>query len=48
MWVITMYTQNNVKMFEFATEREARDALRNMEGKLILTEVIYFNDPVLV
>lgn len=48
MWVITMYTEESIKIFEFDTEKEARDALRKMHGKMILTQVIYFNDPCFV
>ena len=35
----------NISMFEFETEKEAREALKNLEGYKILTEVIYFSDP---
>ena len=45
MWVITRYLDSNVSMFEFETEEEAREALKNMKGYTILSEVVYFNDP---
>jgi hypothetical protein len=32
-------------MFEFETEEEAREALKNMKGCKVLSEVVYFNDP---
>jgi hypothetical protein len=33
-------------MFEFNTEKEAREVLKNMKGGCkILSEVVYFNDP---
>jgi hypothetical protein len=32
-------------MFEFNTEKEAREVLKNMKGCKILSEVVYFNDP---
>lgn len=48
MWVITLHSEESIKIFEFSTEREARDAMLDMGGNLILTEVIYFNDPCFV
>ncbi|MDP4084466.1 MAG: hypothetical protein Q8934_07590 [Bacillota bacterium] len=45
MWVITRYLDLTISMFEFETEEEAREALKNMKGTKILTEVVYFNDP---
>jgi hypothetical protein len=47
MWVITRYIDSNITMFEFETEKEAREALKNIDGHKILTEVIYFDDPCL-
>jgi hypothetical protein len=47
MWVITVYSRNNTTMFEFDTEREARQAFENIQGCKILSEVVYFNDPCL-
>jgi hypothetical protein len=45
MWVLTVYsTQNNITMFEFNSEMEAREALLKESGCKILSEVIYFND----
>jgi len=31
-------------MFEFDTEKEAREGLKKFQGCKILTEVIYYND----
>lgn len=45
MWIITHYVGSDFSMFEYETEAEAREVLKNMEGYNILTEVIYFNDP---
>ncbi|MCM3161452.1 hypothetical protein [Metabacillus litoralis] len=47
MWVITRYAKGKIFMYECNTEREARELLKNIEGNKILSEVIYFNDPVL-
>ncbi|MET3319502.1 hypothetical protein ACFY5J_18630 [Peribacillus butanolivorans] len=48
MWVITVYSRNNYKIFEFDTEKEAKEAFEGIKGYKILTEVIYFNDYDLV
>ncbi|MED3690795.1 hypothetical protein P4534_18670 [Peribacillus butanolivorans] len=48
MWVITVYSRNNYKIFEFDTEKEAKEAFKGIKGYKILTEVIYFNDYDLV
>jgi hypothetical protein len=45
MWVITRYEGSNISMYEFETEVEAKEALKNMSGCTILSEVIYYNDP---
>jgi ArsR family metal-binding transcriptional regulator len=45
MWVITVYSNSNITMFEFDTEKEAREAFKNIQGDKILSEVVYFNDP---
>jgi hypothetical protein len=47
MWVITVYSKENTTMYEFDTEREAKEVFRNIGGCKILSEVIYFNDPSL-
>ncbi|MDR7075996.1 hypothetical protein J2Y03_000999 [Neobacillus niacini] len=48
MWILTVYsTQNNIKMFEFDSEVEAREALLKEPGCKVLSEVIYFNDDCL-
>jgi hypothetical protein len=31
-------------MFEFGTEKEAKEAFAKIQGYKILTEVVYFND----
>jgi ArsR family metal-binding transcriptional regulator len=45
MWVITVYSKGNITMFELDTEKEAREAFKNIKGYKILSEVVYFNDP---
>ncbi|MDQ0879049.1 hypothetical protein [Peribacillus sp. V2I11] len=44
MWVITIHSKNGIKMFEFTSEKEAREKFEVIEGCKILSEVIYFND----
>ena len=48
MWVITIHSINGIKMFEFTTEKEAREKFEVIEGCKILSEVIYFNDKQLI
>jgi HEPN domain-containing protein len=46
MWVITRYVDSTISMFEFETEKEAREAFKTMKDCCkILSEVIYYNDP---
>jgi hypothetical protein len=45
MWVITTYTNSNMKMYEFNNEREAREAFKTIKGRKFLSEIIYYNDP---
>lgn len=47
MWVITLYDEENIKMFEFDNEEEAKQSLKKMKGRTILSHVVYFNDSVL-
>lgn len=47
MWIITVYSKgNNISMFEYNSEKEAKEAFSNVSGCKILSEVIYFNDQV--
>lgn len=47
MWIITVYSKgNNISMFEFNSEEEAREVFNDVSGCKILSEVIYFNDQV--
>lgn len=48
MWVITVHSENDVKLFEFESETEARGAFEQIPGYKILTELVYFNDRCLV
>jgi hypothetical protein len=45
MWIITVYSKgNSISMFEFNSEKDAREAFKVVPGCKILSEVIYFND----
>ncbi|MEH6991742.1 hypothetical protein V7075_03425 [Neobacillus drentensis] len=44
MWVITLYSNSNIKLFEFDTVEEAKEAFENIEGCKILSEIVYYND----
>ncbi|WP_170974005.1 hypothetical protein [Peribacillus simplex] len=48
MWVITVFLKENIKIFEFETEKEAKEIFKNMKGNKILSEIVYFNDPCFV
>ncbi|MEH7176303.1 hypothetical protein [Neobacillus vireti] len=45
MWIITCYLDSKISMFEFKTEQEAREKLKDIKGYKVLSEVVYFNDP---
>ncbi|WP_458415244.1 hypothetical protein ACNQFZ_11055 [Schinkia sp. CFF1] len=44
MWVVTLYLHDNVKMYEFETEEEAKEKFDKLQGCKILSEVIYYTD----
>ncbi|MED4225904.1 hypothetical protein [Neobacillus cucumis] len=46
MWVITHYTNLNITMYEYNTEKEAKEALKDLKGYKILSHIVYFNDPI--
>ena len=48
MWIISVHTKNNITMFEFETEKEAKATFERTQGCKFLTQVIYFNDDYLV
>jgi len=48
MWVITVFLKGNIKIFEFDTEKEAKELFKNMKGTKILSEIVYFNDPCFI
>jgi ArsR family metal-binding transcriptional regulator len=48
MWIITLYLNGNIKMFEFDKEEEANEAFKNIQGTKFLSKIVYFNDPSFV
>jgi hypothetical protein len=44
MWVITVYSEESIQMFEFDNQEEARATFQNINGCKFLSEVIYYND----
>jgi ArsR family metal-binding transcriptional regulator len=50
VWVITVYADQDVKMYEFDDEHEAKEALEKLENCSckILSQVIYYNDEFIV
>lgn len=40
MWIITVFSKQNVKMFEFDTEEEAREAFKSINSYKIITEIV--------
>ncbi|MFC0274951.1 hypothetical protein ACFFIX_26990 [Metabacillus herbersteinensis] len=47
MWVITAYSDENIRMFEFEDEIEAKEFIKSIKGNKILSHVIYFNDQII-
>jgi ArsR family metal-binding transcriptional regulator len=48
MWVITIYLNGNIKMFEFDKEEEANEAFKNIQVIKVISKIVYFNDPIFV
>ncbi|MCM2535645.1 hypothetical protein NDK43_29375 [Neobacillus pocheonensis] len=45
MWVITVFSnEESIRMYEFNTEKEAREFFENIQDYKILTEIVYYND----
>ncbi|KKB33640.1 hypothetical protein [Bacillus thermotolerans] len=41
MWIITLYSKGSIQMFEFDTEKEARERFAALKGEKILSKIIY-------
>ncbi|KAA9016991.1 hypothetical protein [Niallia endozanthoxylica] len=44
MWVITVFAGQNVTMYEFESENEARERIQSLEGYTVLSNVVYYNE----
>ncbi|MGM7724780.1 hypothetical protein [Metabacillus sp. Hm71] len=44
MWVITTFFNKKMTMYEFDTEKEAKEAFGKIKGDKFLSEIVYFND----
>ena len=45
MWNITVFKKGkSVRMYEFNTEKEAKNFFESIQGYKILTHIVYFND----
>ncbi|WP_255397327.1 MULTISPECIES: hypothetical protein [unclassified Sporosarcina] len=40
MWNITLYGDVDIKMFEFKTEKEAKDVYKNLSGNKYLSYIV--------
>ncbi|WP_165350912.1 MULTISPECIES: hypothetical protein [Bacillaceae] len=40
MWVITVYVKNDIEIFEFENEKEAKEVYKGIQGCKILSEII--------
>lgn len=40
MWVITLYSKDEVTMFEFDTVREAKETYNKLQGVRILSQIL--------
>ncbi|WP_165932530.1 MULTISPECIES: hypothetical protein [Bacillaceae] len=48
MWVVTIYSsRNEMRMFEFESEQEARTVFEQEKGYKILSQVLYPSNPSL-
>jgi len=47
MWITTVYLNENITMFEYDSEEEAKEAFEKILGCKIITQIVYFNDNLL-
>lgn len=47
MWVITVWTENRICMYEFETKTEADKTFKEVKGCKILSEIVYSGEAVL-
>jgi len=44
MWVITVFADHYVTMYEFENEKEARERMQSLKGYKVLSQLVYYND----
>jgi hypothetical protein len=44
VWILTLYLQDSIKMFEYDNKDEAREEYDTADGCKILSEVIHYTD----
>ncbi|WP_176713624.1 hypothetical protein [Pseudobacillus wudalianchiensis] len=44
VWVLTLYLEDSIQMFEFDSKKEAKEKCNKIDGYKILSEVIYYTD----
>ncbi len=44
MWIITLYSKDSIRMFEFESEKEARKHFNTIQESKIISNIIYYND----
>jgi hypothetical protein len=40
MWIITLYAEVRIRMFEFDSEKEAKEVYKNMKGNKYLSYIV--------
>jgi hypothetical protein len=43
VWIITVHSKKDINMFEFDTEKEAKEAYEKIQGYKILTEMVFYD-----
>ncbi|MCM3704723.1 MULTISPECIES: hypothetical protein [Cytobacillus] len=44
MWILTLFLQDRIQMFEYDNREEARAELKKAKGCKILSEIIHYRD----
>jgi len=44
VWILTLYSADSIKMFEYENKDEAWEKYDKVDGCKILSEIIYFTD----
>ncbi|KAF0820112.1 MULTISPECIES: hypothetical protein [unclassified Cytobacillus] len=44
MWILTLFLQDRIQMFEYDNREEARAELKKASGCKILSEIIHYRD----